>query len=77
MALSWCLRKELKVQTPFQAIEKWFEMNLETFSQKPDEFKYKVFILRILTKQVGINNHLQLNTFQYITDEIKLGNSIL
>jgi len=34
MAISGCLRKELKVQTPFQAIEKWFEMNLETFSQK-------------------------------------------
>jgi len=26
VAISGSLRKELKVQTPFQAIEKWFEI---------------------------------------------------
>lgn len=36
------LRKELNVKTPFDAIEKWFEIKPEIFLQKPDEFKNKV-----------------------------------
>ena len=66
VAISGSLKKELKVQTPFQAIENWFENKPKLFSQKPDEFKNKVFILRILTKQIVINNLLKLNTFQHI-----------
>ncbi len=33
------LRKELNVKTPFEAIEKWFEIKPEIFLQKPDEFR--------------------------------------
>lgn len=39
------LRKELKVKTPFDAIEKWFEIKPELFSQTPEEFKKKVLSL--------------------------------
>ena len=39
------LRKELKVKTPFDAIEKWFEIKPELFLQTPDEFKNKVLSL--------------------------------
>lgn|SRR5208282_1840971 len=42
------LRKELNVKTPFEAIEKWFEINPEIFLQKPDEFKNKVLSLKII-----------------------------
>lgn len=42
------LRKELNVKTPFDAIEKWFEMKPEIFLQKPDEFKNKVLSLKII-----------------------------
>jgi len=44
------LRKELNVKTPFQAIEKWFEIKPELFSQKPDEFKNKVLILKYINQ---------------------------
>ena len=33
-------------KTPFQAIEKWFEIKPEIFLQKPDEFKNKVLALK-------------------------------
>jgi len=69
VAISGSLRKELKVKTPFQAIEKWFKIKPEIFSQKPDEFKNKVFIFKILIKQVVINNLVKPKTFQYIIDE--------
>ena len=36
------LKKELNVKTPFNAIEKWFEIKPEIFLQKPDEFKNKL-----------------------------------
>jgi len=42
------LRKELNVKTPFEAIEKWFEINPEIFLQKPDEFKNKVLALLLI-----------------------------
>lgn len=41
------LRKELNVKTPFDAIEKWFEIKPEIFLQKPDEFKNKVLSLKL------------------------------
>jgi len=44
------LRRELKVKTPFDAIEKWFELDQKIFIQKPDEFKQK--ILSLNNKQV-------------------------
>jgi len=40
------LRKELNVKTPFQAIEKWFEMKPEIFNQSPLEFKNKILSLK-------------------------------
>lgn len=42
------LRKELNVKTPFDAIEKWFEIKPEIFLQKPDEFKNKVLSLLLI-----------------------------
>ena len=44
------LRRELKVKTPFNAIEKWFELDSEIFIMKPDGFKNK--ILSLQPKQV-------------------------
>jgi transposase-like protein len=41
------LRKELNVKTPFDAIEKWFEIKPEIFLQNPLEFKNKVLSLKI------------------------------
>jgi hypothetical protein len=40
------LRKELNVNTPFNAIEKWVEIKPELFLQKPDEFKTIVLVLK-------------------------------
>ncbi|MBK5262666.1 MAG: hypothetical protein JJE17_08870 [Peptostreptococcaceae bacterium] len=42
------MRKELNVKTPFDAIEKWFEIKPEIFLQKPLEFKNKVLSLKII-----------------------------
>jgi hypothetical protein len=42
------LRKELNVKTPFDAIEKWFEIKPELFLQKPDEFKNKILSLKTI-----------------------------
>jgi len=39
------LRKELKVKTPYQAIEKWYEIKPEIFNQNPLEFKNKIINL--------------------------------
>ena len=36
------LRRELKVKTPFNAIEKWFEIKPEIFKEKSLEFKNKL-----------------------------------
>jgi transposase-like protein len=41
------LRKELNVKTPFDAIQKWYEIKPEIFLQKPDEFKNKILSLNI------------------------------
>jgi hypothetical protein len=42
------LRKELNVKTPFDAIEKWFEIKPELFLQKPDQFKNTILSLEII-----------------------------
>lgn len=39
------LRRELKVKTPFNAIEKWFEIKPEIFKEKPLEFQRKILLL--------------------------------
>ena len=44
------LRRELRVKTPFDAVEKWFELDENIFKQKPEEFKNK--ILSLQSKQV-------------------------
>lgn len=40
------LRKELKVKTPIQAIEKWYELEPELFKVTPTEFKNKLINLQ-------------------------------
>jgi len=39
------LRRELKVKTPFNAVEKWFEIKPELFKEKPEVFKNKILSL--------------------------------
>jgi len=39
------LRRELKVKTPFNAVEKWFEINPEIFKENPEIFKMKILSL--------------------------------
>lgn len=41
------LRRELKVKTPFNAIEKWYESDPEIFNEKPSDFKIKILNLQI------------------------------
>ena len=41
------LRRELKVKTPFKAIEKWYELDPEIFKDEPSEFKNKILNLKI------------------------------
>ena len=40
------LRKELNVKTPFNAVEKWYELNPEIFKEKPSVFKNKILSLK-------------------------------
>lgn len=40
------LRKELKVKTPFEAIEKWYQLKPELFKITPTEFKHKLLLLQ-------------------------------
>ncbi|MGC9375661.1 MAG: DDE-type integrase/transposase/recombinase [Bacteroidales bacterium] len=42
------LRRELNVKTPYQAVEKWFELKPEIFKQKPLECKNKILALKII-----------------------------
>ena len=44
------LRRELRVKTPFDAVEKWFELDEKIVKQEPIEFKNK--ILSLQRKQV-------------------------
>jgi len=41
------LRRELKVKTPFNAVEKWYELDPEIFKEKPNDFKNKNLNLKI------------------------------
>ena len=41
------LRKELGVKTPFDAIEKWYELKPEIFKDNPLQFKNKVLSLQL------------------------------
>lgn len=40
------LRRELKVKTPFNAVEKWHQLDPEIFKENPDEFKIKILNLK-------------------------------
>lgn len=39
------LRRELKVKTPYNAVEKWFEIKPEIFKENPAKFKNKILAL--------------------------------
>ena len=41
------LRRELKVKTPFNAIEKWYQLKPEIFKITPDEFKNNILNLNL------------------------------
>jgi hypothetical protein len=49
------LRKELKVKTPFQALQKCYQLNPKPFHQTPEEFKIILLHLPMLLS----NSHLQ------------------
>jgi len=40
------LRRELKVKTPLNAVEKWYELEPEIFKEKPINFKNKILNLK-------------------------------
>ncbi len=44
------LKKELGVKTPYEAVEKWYELKPEIFLQKPYELKNKLLLLYHQTK---------------------------
>lgn len=44
------LRRKLKVKTPFNAVEKWYELDEKIFKQKPKDFKNKILSFKL--KQV-------------------------
>jgi len=46
------LRRELKVKTPFDAVEKWFELNPSIFKETSTRFKEKILHLKLDSKQV-------------------------
>ena len=54
------LRRELRVKTPFNAVEKWFELDEKIYNQKPDKFKNK--ILNLKPKQVVENKQQPCET---------------
>jgi len=41
------LRRELKVKTPYNAVEKWYELDPEIFKENPLKFKNKILNLKI------------------------------
>ncbi len=49
------LRKELNVKTPFEALEKWYQLKPEIFLQTPSEFKNKLLNSHVET----VNFHQQ------------------
>jgi len=51
------LKRELGVKTPFEAVEKWFELKPESFLEPPLLFKQKILFLKnkIKAKKVCFN----------------------
>jgi transposase InsO family protein len=45
------LRRELKVKTPYDAVEKWYVLDKEIFKTQPIEFKIKILSLKCKKKQ--------------------------
>jgi transposase InsO family protein len=41
------LRRELKVKTPFNAVEKWYELDPKIFKENPCQFKTKILNLQL------------------------------
>lgn len=41
------LRRELKVKTPYNAVEKWHELEPKIFKENPLEFKKKILSLNV------------------------------
>ena len=56
------LIKELKVKTPFNAVEKWYELKPEIFKTTPSNFKNKILLL----KQVLFNSHQQPHETRHV-----------
>jgi transposase-like protein len=46
------LRRELKVKTPFNAVEKWNELDPKIVKENPTDFKTKILLLKPNIKQV-------------------------
>ena len=42
------VRKELNVKTPYQALEKWYEINPKIFNKIPIKFKNKILTLKTI-----------------------------
>jgi len=40
------LRKELKVKTPMDALEYWYEVNPDSFTKTPEQFKQDLLSLK-------------------------------
>ncbi len=40
------LRRELKVKTPYNAVEKWYELDGKIFKIKPIDFRNKILTLK-------------------------------
>lgn len=55
------LKRWLNVKTPFDTIEKWYELDLKIFKEKPNSFKEKYYIYNLnLNKEIR-NNLVKLN----------------
>ena len=52
------IRRELKVKTPFNAMEVWYKLDPEIFKEKPEDFKEK--ILRLNTVKNKLSNSITL-----------------
>jgi hypothetical protein len=46
------LRKELNVKTPFQTVEKWYEIEPKLFKTTTEEFKNKILNLQPYLNQL-------------------------
>ena len=55
------LRRELKVKTPFNAVEKWHKLDPEIFKEKPIEFEKKILNFENILNKLTNNNLVKLN----------------